>query len=259
MIIGAQLFSVRDKFATEQDTYETLEKISSYGYKSVQVSGFPYDASSFKKIADEFNLHIGLTHTALSDIIDNTDKVINDHLILGADVVGLGFPNGYVDMKTREISDIKSFVSTLKEPVKKINDAGLMFGYHNHDMEFRTSGGICPIDYIYEQTSWQFILDVGWCDFAGADTVKYIKKFKNRLKYAHLKDFREALPEDESVAQRIVSLFSGKTPLDEIIKALIENDVYAAYVEQDTAPNYPDSLKEMKKSIDALKIKGWIK
>ncbi len=259
MIIGAQLFSVRDKFANDEQAYNTLKKISSYGYTSVQVSGFPYDAKKFKKLADEFNLHIGLTHTALSEIINNTDKVINDHLILGADVVGLGYPNGYVDMNTREITDIKSLVSTLKEPVKKINDAGLMFGYHNHDMEFKTTDGVCPMDYIYEQTSWQFILDVGWCDYAGADTVEYIKKFKNRLKYAHLKDFRAALPEDESVAQRIVSLFSGKTPLNEIIKALIENDVYSAYVEQDTAPDYPDSLEEMKKSIDALKIKGWIK
>lgn len=50
--------------------------------------------------ADELDLHIGLTHTSLNEIINNTDKVIADHLILGADVVGLGYPHGYVNTTT---------------------------------------------------------------------------------------------------------------------------------------------------------------
>lgn len=258
MKIGAQLFSVRDKFSTDEETYNTLKAISSYGYTSMQVSGFPYDAKMLKKYADEFNLHIGLTHTAINDIINSTDKVIEDHIALGADVVGIGYPHGYVDMSTREITDIKALVESLKAPVKKINDAGLMFGYHNHDFEFKTTKGLCPIDYIFENTDWQFILDTGWSDFIGADTNAYIKKFTQRLKYAHLKDFRAPKADDKTESERIVSIYSGVTPIDDIMNALINAGVSVVYVEQDTAPNYPDSLLEMKKSIDALKNKGWI-
>lgn len=41
MIIGAQLYSVRDKFKNNDETYSTLKTIKNIGYKSIQVSGFP--------------------------------------------------------------------------------------------------------------------------------------------------------------------------------------------------------------------------
>ncbi len=259
MIIGAQLYSVRDKFKNNIETYSTLKTIKNIGYKSIQVSGFPYDAKTIRSYADELDLHIGLTHTSLNEIINNTDKVIADHLILGADVVGLGYPHGYVNTTTGEITDIKALISDLKEPVQKLNDAGLLFGYHNHSSEFKSVDGIKPIDYIFNETSWQIIFDVGWCDFAGEDTVAYINKLNKRLKYVHLKDFRKPLNDNEPPSERIVPIYSGETPIDEIMIALEKNNVYAVYVEQDTAPNAQNSLDEMKKSINALKIKGWIK
>ncbi len=259
MKIGAQLFSVRDKFTNDEETYNTLITIKEYGYTSVQVSGFPYDAKKFRQYADELDLHIGLTHTALNEIINNTDKVIEDHIALGVDVVGLGFPQGYVNFQTGEVSDFSPLIKALEAPVKKLNDAGLMFGYHNHHIEFMEQNGVRPIDLIYENTNWQFIFDTGWADhIIGKESLEYIKKFAPRLKYAHLKDFRAAKETDKAVSERIVSIYSGETPINEIMQALIDAGVSVTYVEQDTAPNYPDSLLEMKKSIDAIKKKGWI-
>lgn len=45
MKIGAQLFSVRDKFTNDEETFNTLKTIKEYGYTSVQVSGFPLKLS----------------------------------------------------------------------------------------------------------------------------------------------------------------------------------------------------------------------
>ena len=259
MKIGAQLFSVRNKLTNNDEIYNTLKKIKEIGYTSIQVSGFPYDAKHVKNCADELGLHIGLTHTSLPEIINNTDKVIQDHVTLGTDVVGIGMPQGFCDWGKHIITDVEGLVEALKEPIKKINDAGLEFGYHNHDMEFNVTNGIRPIDYIFSQTSWQMILDTGWVDYAGCDAVEYINKFNGRIKYVHLKDFRDAETEDEPASNRIVSLFTGATPIDKILTALDGCNVDVAYVEQDSAPNFPDSIEEMKKSFDALKLRGWVK
>lgn len=42
-------------------------------------------------------MHIGLTHTPITKIIEETDEVIRLHKIMGADVVGVGYPAGYVE------------------------------------------------------------------------------------------------------------------------------------------------------------------
>ena len=44
-----------------------------------------------------------------------------------------------------------------------------------------------------------------------------------------------------------------------VIEALNKTNTLVAYVEQDNAPASGDSLNEMKKSIEGLKKKGWVK
>lgn len=60
------------------------------------------------------------------------------------------------------------------------------------------------------------------CDVAGADAVAAIRKYASRLKYVHLKDFREAYEDDQSSVDRIVPLYHGQVALDEAIAALKE-------------------------------------
>ena len=76
MIIGAQLYSVRDKCSNAEDIKATFSEMKKMGYTSVQVSGFPYDAEVVHQAAVENDLHIGLTHTSTREIINETDEVI---------------------------------------------------------------------------------------------------------------------------------------------------------------------------------------
>ena len=259
MLLGAQLYSVRDKCTDNESIRSTLKALKEFGYESVQVSGFTYEAERVRAYADEFNLHIGLTHTSPSLVLNNTEEVIKTHKILGVDMVGIGYPDGFVDYNNNNRVDAVGLVSAYTDAVKKIQDSGLHFGYHNHAMEFYYFDGERAIDYIYENTNWKLILDTGWAHVAGSDIEKDIAKFADRLKYVHLKDFRKEEPEDKSLGSRIVSIYKGATPIDEIWVALEKAGCEVAYVEQDTAPNFPDSLIEMKNSIDAIKLKGWIK
>lgn len=253
MLIGAQLFSVRDKCQTKEDVRATFKKMKELGYPSVQVSGFAYDPAATRAAADEFGLTIGLTHNNLADIINKTDEVINLHKILKVDVVGIGYPVGYCDGKTVEA---KRLVNDLVEPVKKLNDAGMKLAYHNHYMEFADFGGYNAMDVFYDLTNWNFTLDCGWVDYAGADVEAYIKKYADRLEYVHLKDFTAP---DKDGKRTITPIYTGATPQDLILKTLNEiGTVKVAYVEQDNAPDSGDSWGQMAISSNNLKAKGWM-
>lgn len=260
MIIGAQLFSVRVKCQNGDDLRSTFKALKEMGYESIQVSGFPYDAKEVRSIADEFGLHIGLTHTAPDDIINKTDEVIEKHKILGADVVGVGGAFGiYVDKETGRIK-IEDFMRDMAPAVEKLEAAGLKFAFHNHFKEFQDYGGWNIMDLLFEKTNWLFTFDTGWAHYAGADVLALIEKYKDRLAYVHLKDFRKAETEGENPSNLIAPLYSGAVPVDEIIAKLIEvGTVKVAYVEQDNASAAEDPIAEMKKSIDGLKAHGWVK
>ena len=258
MIIGAQLYSVRDKCSTDEDIRATFAEMKRIGYTTVQVSGFNYDAEVVHQAAVENGLHIGLTHTPIPEIIENTDEVIRKHKIIGADMVGIG--GGFQYRDENGVVDVDKMIEELAPAVKKINDAGLMFGYHNHAFEFFGEVGSRTIDEIYAKTDWKFILDTGWADLANsADVKEDIERFKDRLVYVHLKDFKKQVEEDGKKVDKIVPLYYGDTPIDYIIEALNNTNTIAAYVEQDSAPQSGDSWNEMKKSIDGLKNKGWVK
>ena len=253
MIIGAQLYSVRNTCDTAEGIRETFKALSAMGYRSVQVSGFPYDAESTRAAADEFGLTIGLTHTSMDDIRFKTDEVIKKHKILGADVVGIGSAGHY--FKDNKYLDVDAFVNDFADATKKLNDAGLKLAYHNHYLEFIDLGGYNAMDALYEKTNWNFTLDTGWVDYAGANAVEVIKKFADRLEYVHLKDFTAPNAEGQ---RTITAMYTGSVPNDAIIPALINaGTVKVAYVEQDNAPDSGDALGQMAISINNLKAKGF--
>ena len=257
MRVGAQLYSVRNKCSSAGEIKETFKKMKEYGYQSVQLSGFGFDARATKDAADEVGIHIGLTHSSADMIINHTDELIEIHRILGADTIGLGYPGGYTDgMKV----DIKRMYGDFADAAKKINDAGLHFAYHNHHMELiPNEEGIIPMEWLYANTDWNFILDTGWVCVAGADPDAVIAKFASRLHYVHLKDFRNENEPGENPGKRITPVGSGALPIEKIWHDLEKAGTDIAYVEQDNAVDSPDSCLEMKKSIDYLKSKGLVK
>lgn len=256
MKFGAQLFSVNNKCQSAEDILATFKKMKEIGYESVQLSGFPYEAESTRAAADEVGIHIGLSHTPIPDIINNTDEVIRKHLVTGADTVGVGFPAGYLEDGKIKYEEL---VRDLSPAVKKIQEAGLNFAYHNHHYEFVDLGGFHMMDYLYENTNWNFILDTGWVNYTGTDVLETIRKYKDRLKYVHLKDFRTP-NEGPETDWGIVALYDGGIDWDAIIRELIDvGTVEIAYVEQDTASKMPDPYGEMEKSFKALKSHGWVK
>lgn len=248
MKLGAQLYSLRTFTQNPEDLRSTILKCKEMGYQNVQFSGVAnMGAEVWAQISAETGMPIVCTHTAFDRIVNDTDKLIEEHKIFGCPVIGIGsMPVEYRDT----LEALEKFFAVMEEPVKKIEAAGLHFAYHNHDFEFKpfTDAPGCPMDVMIERCpNWFLILDTGWVNFAGQSAAKYIEKIGGkRLQCIHFKEFKSA---DRST---ICPCGEGFSNFPEIIAACKKVGVQNVLVEQDNAVAKEDPFNEMERSAKYL-------
>ena len=189
MKIGAQLYTLRDFCQTEGDLACSLEKIAKMGYTTVQVSGIgKIDPLRLRELCDENGLSIVLTHNDPNRIINDTDRLIEEHNILGCDYIGLGA----MPPKYQNFFWVEHFTRDFREPAKKIAAAGKLLMYHNHNLEWtRLRDGRRIMDVLLEQMPADLMgvtLDTYWVQAAGADVLEWIDILQDRIPCVHLKD-----------------------------------------------------------------------
>ncbi|QAY67930.1 sugar phosphate isomerase/epimerase family protein [Paenibacillus protaetiae] len=234
MILGAQLYTVRAYLQTEKDIRRTLQKIAEMGYTSVQVSAMgSIQPATLRAICDELSLQIALTHTNADRIVNETEKVIEEHDILGCNYIGIGaMPDKY-----RGLDWYGYFAHDFREAAGKIAKAGKLFMYHNHNFEFEKIGGKRLIERLIEDFSPEemgITLDTYWVQAAGADVCEWIGKLKDRLHCVHLKDM-----EVRGTAQLMAPVMEGNMNFPAIMKALEQTNAKYALVEQDVCQTSP--------------------
>ena len=248
MKLGAQLYSLRSLVKTPEELRETILKCKAMGYENVQFSGVPYmEPEIWAEISRETGMNIVCTHNSFDRIVNDTDKLIEEHKIFGCSVIGIGSMPGEF---RGSLEALEKFFAVMEEPVKKIEAAGLHFAYHNHDFEFQTWEGmdVCVYDYMIEKCpTWHLILDTGWVQFAGRSAVEYIERIgAERLQNIHFKEFKCA---DRST---ICPCGEGFSDFPAIIAACERVGIKQALVEQDNAPDKENPLGEMEKSASFL-------
>ena len=231
MVIGAQLYTVRD-FAKDLDGFaETLKKIADIGYKTVQVSGTcDFEAEWLKEQLLKNDLTCVLTHTKPADILEKTDTVCQNHTIFGCRNIGLGaMPGG--GKVTDEIYD--KFIADFTPAIKKIHASGHKFFYHNHAFEFtRSHDGKLFMDKLLEAFPPELFgitLDTYWVQFAGADVCDWLTKMKNRVECIHLKDMVATF----NNKNRMAPVGYGNMNFEKIIAAAEQAGAQYLLVEQD--------------------------
>lgn len=245
MKLGAQFYSIRDNTTTPEDLYKAFKAIKEIGYEIVQMSAIcSIEPELLKSYSDEFNLPITCTHSPFDRIINDTDKLIEEHKIYGCPTIGLGaMPSEYRG------ENVTKFVELMKEPLKKIKAAGLNFAYHNHAFEFEQVDGKPIFDILIEQLpELDFIIDTYWVKYAGYDYIEYIKKLgPKRVKNVHFKDMASE-PQGN-----ICPCGAGVIDFKPVIELCDEIGIENALVEQDNAPDSGDSIGQMKISYNNLK------
>ena len=250
MLLGAQLYTLRDYIQNERDIRFTLAQVAKMGYTTIQVSGMgPIDPQVLRSICEENGLRVVLTHTDPARILNDTDAVIREHDILGCDYIGIGaMPEKY-----RSAFWLPHFTADFKEPARRIAAAGKKLMYHNHNFEFRSFGGKTGMEILFEETSpnFQFELDTFWVQKGASDVRAWIEKVRGRMDVVHFKDM--AL--DDKSEQVMAEIGQGNLNWDGIIAACRDIGVKWYLVEQDDCRGR-DPFESLKISYDFLTSKG---
>ena len=246
MKLGAQFYSIRDNTTTPEDLKKAFAAIKEIGYDVVQMSAIcQIEPELLRSYSEEYGLPITCTHSPYDRIVNDTDRLIEEHKIYGCPTIGIGaMPN-----EMREDGRVYEFIDSLREPIKKIQASGLDFAYHNHAFEFETVDGKLIYDILIDELpELNFIIDTYWFKYAGYDYLEYIRRLgPARVKNVHFKDMASEPQGD------ICPCGEGVIDFTPVIRLCDELGIVNAMVEQDNAPDNGDSLGQMKISYDNIK------
>jgi len=255
MKIGVQMYTVREYTKNEENIEATLRRIKALGFDMVQISAIgPCDVNKLAGWMEELSITACGTHSPWDRVSNPVElkKLIEEHKKLKIPQIGIGmkpdaFPNSY-EGYTR-------LIKKLNEICKQVKDAGLGFGYHNHNFEFQKWGGVCAYDRIIgECPDLEFILDMHWVQAGGANPCSYIEKLGSRLKIAHLKDYRV-----EGWERRFAEVGQGNLDWRNIFALLEKHNVKSAVIEQDADFQTNDPFESLAISRKYLADNGYWK
>ncbi len=241
--LAAQLYTLRDQMKTPEEIRAGLERVRKIGYTSVQVSGIgkvkPIKPEELHKICESLGITICATHSPFDEILNNTEKVAEDHRIIGCPLVGIGSGGPLVFTDHPKLDNYKKLARQLNEAGEKLHRYGLRFAYHNHNAEFvKLEDGSIGFETLIRETDPSlvgFILDTYWVQAGGANPIDYIRLLKGRIEVIHLKDM--AL--DSKRNPVFSEIGGGNINWKPVLDACSETGVRTAAIEQDVCPRDP--------------------
>lgn len=245
--MAIQLYTLRDHIKNAEDFDKTLKRLADMGVKDVQISGIgDIPAETQREILDKHGMKVCITHKSFDWMKEDIDGVIAHHKTIGCDAVGIGSAPGEGRGNRGNVS---RFISEAEEIAKKLKENGMTFNYHNHAFEFYRLDDHKNnmMEMLLERTNpelFNFIPDVAWIHYAGADPVEVIKRMKRRIKVLHFKDYIF----DADGNRHFVSLGRGVVDLKACYEAAKELEIpYIAY-EQDNDWVDGDAFKATEES-----------
>jgi sugar phosphate isomerase/epimerase len=173
---------------------DTLKMLAETGYAQVEGYGALYaDAVSLSILERGLGatgLEMPTGHFSLEMTRDSPARALEIAKSLG--VKGVIVPYLTPDQRPTDAKGWVGFGAALVEIAKPFRDAGLWFGYHNHDFEFVPVEGKRPLDLILTGNDLCLEFDVAWSVRGRADPMAVISQYGDRLKAAHLKDIAPA-------------------------------------------------------------------
>ena len=229
MKFGAQMYTIRDYLKNEQEIEASLRKLKALGYDVVQASGLgPHSVDRLAGWLQELGIELCSTHSPWERLEDPAELkvLIDEHRKLGCSHIGIGMKPGLFP-DTRD--GWTAFIGKLDGISKTVRDAGMSFGYHNHELEFEKFDGLRAIDRLVEECpDIDIVLDVFWVQAGGANPCDYIDRLKGRIKVIHFKDFRV-----HGRTRQYAEIGEGNLDWRDIVSRCEKNGIPYAIIEQD--------------------------
>jgi sugar phosphate isomerase/epimerase len=182
MDIGFQLFSARN-----YPLAEVLGKVAALGYTHVEGYGGLYtDPAALKAQLDANGLTMPTAHVGL-DQLEKPAETIKLAETLGIEVVMCPWLAPHE--RPLDAAGWQRLGERLQNIAKPYRDAGLGFGYHNHDFEFATHDGRHAMDLMLEAAPAVSIeADIAWIARGKVDPAPWLEEYGSRIIAVHLKD-----------------------------------------------------------------------
>jgi sugar phosphate isomerase/epimerase len=184
--IGLQLYTVRDEM--QKNFARTLARVARIGYREVEFAGyFGNSPRTVRNLLRQNGLTSPASHVGFPVLGKEWDKTLEDAAAIG---------NRYVicpwlDEKQRTLDGYKQAAELFNKAGERAKAAGLQFGYHNHDFEFKKHQGRLAYDLLLEETDPKLVvmeLDVFWITNGGYDALAYFRRYPGRFPLLHIKD-----------------------------------------------------------------------
>jgi len=275
-LIGLQIYSLGKELT--DNVPAGMKKIAEIGYSTIELAGYgnrkmgQYEVTEYRKIVEESGLKITSSHVNpperkytkenVAGIAEFWKKAVEDHVKLGVSyLVQPGLP-------TIETHDDAKLVCEVYNSAGEIaKAAGIKWGYHNHNMEFkrimsdaekaqtpspsdffRPKGDVI-YDLLITGTDPNLVLfemDVYWTVMGQADPIEYFDKYPTRFPLLHIKD-------------RLVLGQSGMMNFENIFNKAFANGLSTYFVEIEKTKEGMTQFEGVKGCYDYLNNASFVK
>lgn len=196
--LGLQLYSVRDEMA--RDVPGTLSAVAAMGYTEVEFAGyFEHGPAGIRRMVADAGLRAPASHVAPDFESDAWSRIVETAVEAGHSAVIVA----WIPEAMRDSAESwRRTADAMARAGEVARDAGLSFGYHNHDVEFARFGGgpddpamqgegPTGLELLLRHTDPDqlFIeLDLYWTADAGFDPVATVERIAPRVRMVHVKD-----------------------------------------------------------------------
>lgn len=187
--IGIQLWTVREMFKT--DPVGTFKMLAKVGYQQVEFANLeplPISPKELRKVADDVGISFPAAHFNPNFHFEQPQFVIDTAGELGCKYV----INSWVDEKDRTKAGYQKQADMFNAVGAKMRAAGLIYGFHNHEFEFKKMDGEkTGYDILVQNTDPALVmmeLDMYWVVDGGADILDLLNRYSGRFKTCHIKD-----------------------------------------------------------------------
>lgn len=187
---GVQVYSLRNQLG---DDFEgTMEKVAETGYAYIEAYAmgtngkiYGMEPEEYRKKIEDLGMKVVSAHSSYFTA-EEAPLMIETAKKAGLDMVIVPYLSD--DLR----GDYDAIAGNLNEVGAMFKEAGIEFGYHNHDFEFKpTSDGRIPLEILIEGTdpdNVSFQADLYWVVKAGHDPMELINKYPGRFNSFHVKD-----------------------------------------------------------------------
>ena len=244
--IGVQLYSLRDYIKNPRMLATALKEVSNIGYTAAELACiddmYPGDVADVLK---DSGLDIAAYHIPWVRFRTGLGEVIEELKLYGCENAVIP---GVFSKEYRSLNGVYKFAEEIKEVSAKLKAEGISLSYHNHNHELCKYNNKSWLEILYESTTADELkaeLDIFWIQAGGGSPASWIKKYKGRQRFLHLKDFvvTQDRLNDEALAvrlkagvgaeQRVTEVGNGNIDFDAVFTAAGEAGVEYYIVEQD--------------------------